>query len=359
MMKPLIVPFFVSHQGCPHQCIFCDQVKIAGNGNIPSAAELLGRIAAYRASGGGRPVEVAFYGGTFTGLPESTITRLLQPLQPLLARGEIRTIRVSTRPDAVDPAIAGYLGRMGVGTVELGVQSMDDHVLALAGRGHTAGHTVEACRILKEAGLAVGMQLMPGLPGDTPEKALASLHRVLELRPGFLRIYPALVIDGTGLAALHAAGGFTPLSLDEAVCLCKIMLHAALAAEVPVIRIGLQATAEMDSPGTVLAGPYHPAFRQLVEAELFYDLLRKLTADMPPAGKATVRCSPERISDVTGQKRRNLQRLLCERGVAVDRVMADNSLSPLDIVVESGRDIMKGNVVLHLDYAAKGVSLGR
>lgn len=358
-MRPLIVPFFISLQGCPHQCIFCDQTKIAGRGELPSASDLLGKIAAYRAPCPGRPMEVAFYGGTFTGLPEPLMSRLLLPLQPLLANGEISSIRISTRPDAVNPGIAKFLAEMGVKTVELGVQSMADDVLALAGRGHGAIHTIEANRILKEARLAVGMQLMPGLPGDSGEKALESLARVLELRPAFLRIYPSLVITGTKLAALHAAGDYTPFSLDEAVRLCKIMLHAALAADVSVIRIGLQATAELESPGAILAGPYHPAFRQLVEAGLFYDLLRKLTTDMPRAGKVTIRCSPDRISDVTGQKRQNFQRLLREQGVAVDRVMADKALSPLDVVVESGRGIIKGNIVQDLDYAATGVSLGR
>ncbi|HEX9022458.1 MAG TPA: radical SAM protein [Geobacteraceae bacterium] len=358
-MRPLIVPFFISLLGCPHQCIFCDQRKIAGRGELPSAGELLDRIAAFRASGRGRPVEVAFYGGTFTALPEALMTRLLLPLQPLLAAGEIHSIRLSTRPDAVDPSIARFLAGMGVKTVELGAQSMDDDVLAFAGRGHGASHTIEANRILKEAGVAVGMQLMPGLPGDSEEKALESLGRVLELRPAFLRIYPALVIAGTRLAELHEAVEYTPLSLDGAIRLCKIMLHGALAARVRVIRIGLQATAELEQAGTVLAGPYHPAFRQLVEAELFYDLLRKMAEGMPRVGRVSVRCSPERVSDVTGQRRGNLRRLHREAGVTVDRVLADRSVSSLEIAVEYGGEMRKGNIVHDLDYATKEVPLGR
>ena len=240
-MKALIVPFFISHQGCPHKCVFCNQEIISGcEGYLPSSQELLDKIAAYRASGKQESMEVAFYGGTFTSLPRPIQEGLLLPLQPLIAGGQISSIRVSTRPDAVDPGITEFLLRMRVGTVELGVQSMDDEVLTIAGRGHSAAHTTDASRILREAGLTVGMQLMPGLPGDTPEKALASLDRVLALGPAFLRIYPTLVIAGTKLASLYRSGGYVPMPLAEAIRLCKIMLHRALAVGVKVTRIGLQ-----------------------------------------------------------------------------------------------------------------------
>ncbi len=356
-MKPLIVPFFISNQGCPHRCVFCNQVKIAGGGGLPSADELLERIAVHRVMGGGRPVEVAFYGGTFTSLPESEMARLLLPLQPLLAGGEVDSIRLSTRPDAVDAGIIGFLVRMGVRTVELGVQSMADDVLTQAGRGHTAARTVEACRALKAAGMTVGLQLMPGLPGDNGEKALASLRACLTLRPDFLRIYPALVIAGTRLAELYAAGSYTPLGLEETVGLCRIMLHAALAAGVRVVRIGLQATAELEAAGTVLAGPYHPAFRQLVESALIYDLLRKLVGEMFVTTAIEVFCTPARVSEVIGQRKENLARLAREGGVTVSAVTADPALSPLELMVKSGQNEMKGNIVSDLNYTQEECSL--
>jgi histone acetyltransferase (RNA polymerase elongator complex component) len=359
-MKPLIVPFFISHRGCPHQCVFCNQTKIAGSGGaFPAAGELLDRIAAYRASGSRKSVEVAFYGGTFTSLPKPVLEQLLMPLQPLVARGEIDSIRVSTRPDAVDAGIAEFLVRMGIRTVELGVQSMDDDVLVLSGRGHNAAHTAEACRTLQAAGMAVGMQLMPGLPGDTEEKALASLNSCLSLRPDFLRIYPTLVIVGTKLAILYETGQYAPLSLDKAVRLCKIMLHAAFAAEVKVIRIGLQSTGELEAKGTILAGPYHPAFRQLVESALCYDLLCRLICDIPAKEAVTIACAPSRVSDITGQRQSNIKRLLAERGVKVASVIADPNLSYREIVVESGKVIKKGNIVQDLNYSKEGTSLGR
>ena len=350
-MRPLIVPFFISHQGCPHQCVFCDQVKISGGREkLPSGADIIARIAACRASAGFKPVEVAFYGGTFTNLPEEEQERLLLPLQPLLASGEVISVRLSTRPDAVDYGSARFLARMGVGTVELGVQSMDDEVLALSGRGHKAACTIEACRTLRRAGMTVGMQLMPGLPGDTGEKSLSSLESVLALRPDFLRIYPTLVIAGTRLEELYRSGGYTPLSLAEAVSLCKVMLHRALAESVRVVRIGLQPTAELETGGVIPAGPYHPAFRQLVEAELCYDLLRKLTSGIRADSPVTVFCAPSRISDVIGQRRDNIKRLHREQGIKIASVKADPALSHLEIVIDHREGIMRGDIVRDMDY---------
>jgi histone acetyltransferase (RNA polymerase elongator complex component) len=350
-MPPLIVPFFIAHQGCPHQCVFCDQVKISGGGErLPSGAELLERIAAFRSSTRNEPVEVAFYGGTFTNLPEETQERLLLPLQPLLASGDVVSVRLSTRPDAVDSRSAGFLAGMGVGTVELGVQSMDDEVLAMSGRGHKAAHTTEAFRVLRRAGMAVGVQLMPGLPGDTAGKALASLDGVLKLRPDFLRIYPTLVIAGTRLETLYRSGAYAPLSLADAVGLCKVMLHRALAERVRVVRIGLQPTAEMDAGGVIIAGPYHPAFRQLVEADLCYDLLSRLTRGMHTASAVSVLCAPSRVSDITGQRRENIKRLAREQGVTIASIKEDPALSRQEITIASPEGIKRGDIMRDLDY---------
>jgi histone acetyltransferase (RNA polymerase elongator complex component) len=347
----MIVPFFISHQGCPHQCVFCDQVKISGGGErLPSGIEILSRIAAFRASDRFEPVEVAFYGGTFTNLPREAQEGLLLPLQPLIASGEVTSVRLSTRPDAVDSGSAEFLAGMGVGTVEMGVQSMDDEVLALSGRGHNAAHTTGAFRVLKRTGMAVGVQLMPGLPGDTEEKALASLDAVLKLRPDFLRIYPTLVIAGTRLEELYRSGGYTPLSLAEAISLCKVMLHRALAESVRVVRIGLQPTAELEADGVIPAGPYHPAFRQLVESELCYDLLSKLTSGIRADSPVTVFCAPSRISDVIGQRRDNIKRLHREQGIKIASVKADPALSRLEIVIDHGEGIMRGDIVRDMDY---------
>jgi hypothetical protein len=336
--------------------VFCDQKRISGSaGEIPSEEDIIGAVSAGRKSRGDVPIEVAFYGGTFTGLPGDVQESLLNPLQPLLRSGEVVSVRVSTRPDSIDPEAAAFLSGMGVGTVELGVQSMDEGVLSLAGRGHTASHTVTACRILKEAGMKVGIQLMPGLPGDDKDKALASMDRVLELNPDFIRIYPALVLSGTRLAELYKSGEYIPLDLEEAVLLCKVMLHRAIASGVRVIRIGLQATAELER-GAVLAGPYHPAFRQLVESGLFYDLLVKLADGGDFAPPFTVFCAPSRVSDVIGQKRGNLRRLEMERGLRVEEVRGDAAFSDTELAIGVGPALKRGDILRDLGYRRGALS---
>jgi len=354
-MKTPIVPFFISHRGCPHRCVFCDQRKISGaEGAIPSAGLILETIREYRRTSGRPAVEVAFFGGSFTSLPHSTQESLLFPLQPLIASGEVSSVRLSTRPDSLDSERAGFLRSLGVRTVEIGIQSMDDQVLSLAGRGHDAAAVERAFGCLKEQGLTVGAQLMPGLPGDTPEKSLDSLSRVLEMGPGFIRIYPALVIAGTGLADLHASGAYEPLSLEAAVALCKVMLHRSLLRGIPVIRIGLQPTADLQRAGTVLAGPWHPAFRQLVEAELFHDLVSRLLGEQAPGGlSATVVCNPSRVSDVVGQGRANMDRLLREKGVRIEGVRTDPVYSSHEVAVILPDETRRGDLFNNIRYSTK------
>ena len=334
-MRPVVVPFFISHLGCPHRCIFCDQEKIAGaRGVLPDAGEMLEQIARYQASSPGRELEVAFYGGTFTALPRNDQHYLLAALQPLLASGILSSLRLSTRPDAVSPETATFLKTMGVRTVELGVQSMNGEVLALSGRGHTARDAELAVRALQGAGLQVGVQLMPGLPGDSEERSLDSLARVLALAPSFLRIYPTLVIAGTELAARYQAGSYLPQTLDQAVSLCKRMLLLARRAGVPVIRLGLQPTAELESPGVLLAGPYHPAFGQLVESELCYDLMCFLVQGIPGGSRVSFLAAAGRTSDLVGQGRRNLDRLFERFGVKVTKVKEDAALGRNNMVLQ-------------------------
>ncbi len=351
-MKKLTVPFFISHLGCPHRCVFCDQVKISGSGeDIPDKAGIMKKIAEYRSTGKRELTEVAFFGGSFTALPESVRAKLLNPLQPMIAAGEVDSVRVSTRPDCIDVAAACFLKKMGVSTVELGVQSMDDNVLELSGRGHGAKDTDSAVACLKEQGLAVGIQLMPGLPGDTPAKSIASLRRVLALKPDFLRIYPTLVIAGTRLEELYGMGSYLPMTLNGAVGLCKVMLLEAMFADVPVIRMGLQPTDELAKEGIVVAGPYHPAFRQMVEAELCLDLLSRMLREDSPTGKTvTIFCSPSRISDVIGQNKYNTRLLARQFGVTLAGVVPVRGMSQVELRLECGAWEKTGNMLRDLRY---------
>jgi len=353
-VRRTIVPFFLPHRGCPHRCVFCDQRTVTGGDTgLPTPAAIAARVAAYRATSGGEPVEVAFFGGTFTGLPREEQESLLAPLQRLQVAGQVTVVRVSTRPDRVTGDTARFLRRLGVATVELGVQSLDDGVLARAGRGHTAAQVAAACQALRAAELAVGIQLMPGLPGDTPTTARASLGQALALGPDFLRIYPALVLAGTELATMYLQGRYQPLTLEAAVALCKVLLHDAERAGVPVVRLGLQPTAELSAPGTVLTGPYHPAFRQLVEGALSVDLLEVLLARCPGEGVVTVRCAPGQLSTVQGQHRQNLAQLRAG-GIVVTRVAEDASLKVGELAVARGERQVWGSVLADLTYPSRG-----
>lgn len=345
-MKQVTVPFFISHQGCPHTCVFCDQRKISGSsGVIPSAEQMLDKVSLWRSTAGKRPLEVAFFGGTFTALPEEIQAELLVSLQPLLEEGTITSVRISTRPDYINADHVAWLAQMGVSTIELGVQSMDDAVLAASGRGHSAADSLSAIRCIKKQGLQAGAQLMPGLPGDTPAGSLASLDRVIAEGADFLRIYPTIVLQGTELARRYEAGEFMPLSLDRGVSLCKLLLQRAMQAGIPVIRLGLQDDTGLDSL-SVLGGCWHPALGQLVRSQLYADLV---TLFVPPGRSATVYCHPARLSDLLGMKRANLQRQ-AERGVQM-RVVTDASLKKeeLEIQIEDSTAIY--SIISDLHYS--------
>jgi histone acetyltransferase (RNA polymerase elongator complex component) len=295
-------------------------------------------------------VEVAFYGGSFTLLDETVRLSLLEPLQPLLQSGAVSSVRVSTRPDAVDAKVAGFLREWGVSLVELGVQSMNDRVLSASGRGHSAQDTADAVAALRAEGLAVGAQIMPGLPGDTPEGVRESFRDLLALKPDLLRIYPAVVLKGTGLARLLAEGSYAPLSLEEATGICKTLLQQAALAGIPVIRTGLQPTDDLSSGSELLAGPYHPAFRQLAEGERWYDLLCALLAGSDVGAELMLYAPSSRLSEVVGQKRRNVQRLEERFKVRLKAILPDSGLASDDIRIVIGEREIRGNLLADLRY---------
>jgi histone acetyltransferase (RNA polymerase elongator complex component) len=331
-VKAVTVPFFISHQGCPHTCVFCDQQTISGScGELPTAQQTFDKIDLWRSTAGGRPLDVAFFGGTFTALAEDIQERLLAPLQQLRADGTVRSVRISTRPDNIDDERVAWLAERGVNTIELGVQSLDDSVLAASGRGHTAADSLNAIGCIKKRGLIVGAQLMPGLPGDTPVSSYASLEQAITAGADFFRIYPTVVLQGTELARQFISGAFVPLSIDRGIILCKLLLQRAMQAGIPVIRIGLQADTGLDS-GSILAGCWHPALGQLVRSCLFGDILDRF---IPPGYHATVYCHPTRYSDTRGMNGKNMNHQ-AERGVQMQIIQdADLQNDQLKVEVEN------------------------
>lgn len=250
--------------------------------------------------------QVAFFGGSFTCLPEARQQGLLAAVQPFLQSGQVACIRLSTRPDCVDRATCSFLLSQGVRIVELGVQSLDDRVLQASWRGHDADDSRCAVALLQEAGLEVGIQLMPGLPLETTGSFLRTVREVVTLAPAFVRLYPVLVVKQAGLAEMYLRGDYRPLSMNKAValsCLAKEMLTAAA---IRVVRIGLQPSATLERQ--LLAGPYHPAFGELVASRIWLKRIRALLAACPAHKRVTVRISPRDLSAVIGMKRSNMQR---------------------------------------------------
>jgi len=249
--SPLIIPIFISHQGCPHRCIFCNQEGITGTAppvNIPKeAAEISREIEVWldRADYHARQVQVAFYGGSFTGLPESWQKSYLGAVQPYLASGQVQAIRLSTRPDYIGPDTGRFLWEHGVRTVEIGVQSMDASVLQASRRGHSRQDVARAFSYLRQLPLKIGGQLMVGLPAESSKICLDSARALRDLSPDFIRIYPTLVLRGSALAQLYQGHSFQPISLAKAVVLSSRIVALFKKHQIGVIRIGLQPTADL------------------------------------------------------------------------------------------------------------------
>lgn len=306
----LVIPVFIPHQGCPCRCLFCNQLSISGmRGQEEDDAvlvqqtirEWLGYSRRYS------EVQVAFYGGSFTCLSLARQETLLGAVQPFLQAGEVGSIRLSTRPDCVDENVCEFLLKKGVKTVELGVQSLDDRVLLASQRGHSREDSVRAARMVKEKGMQLGIQLMPGLPMETSISFFRTLRQVVELEPAFVRLYPTLVIDGSGLAEQYRRGVYRPMTMNRAIALCcraKEMLdHAGIA----IMRMGLQASASLEKE--LLAGPYHPSFGELVAARHWFRRVRKLLVSCPPESRLRLHISNRDISAFVGPKRINMKRL--------------------------------------------------
>jgi histone acetyltransferase (RNA polymerase elongator complex component) len=298
-----IFPVFIPNSGCPGHCVFCDQSLNSGVIQPPSPKEVVQSLQQLLPDIG--LDQVAFYGGSFTALPVDLQNDYLLAVQPYILNRRVGGIRISTRPDNIDCETALRLSQHGVETVELGCQSFSDEVLVTSGRGCLAEVHGRAVRILRDAGLAVGIQLMPGLPGATEEEAFDSLSKALQLQPDFLRIYPTVVLDGTRLAVDWRKEDYLPLTLERGIEICADMALACHAAGVPVLRFGLQASDSLDTDA-VLAGPYHPAFGQLVQSRLW---LRAMRCLLKGTNVSEVFVHPYDFSTALGQRRSNVDLL--------------------------------------------------
>jgi len=311
--RPFIIPIFIPHAGCPHQCVFCNQVSITGAKNkmaTPAGLRFQIREFLKYKKENRKPVQIAFFGGNFLGLKTEEIKSLLDSAVEFVSDGQVDGIRFSTRPDTINERSLEMIKDYPVSTVELGVQSMDDQVLVLAGRGHSASDTIRAVEQLKERHFRIGLQMMVGLPGDDETGALTTTQGIADLGPDFVRIYPTLVVRNSRLAGWYKSGNYAPLSLEEGVSLVKKIYLNFIKAGIDVIRMGLQASGDLEDGTIVLAGPYHPAFGHLVHCEIFLDMaIAEIESANSLKETLTIFVNPRSISKMRGLNNTNIKRL--------------------------------------------------
>ncbi|MDO5038180.1 elongator complex protein 3 [Clostridium sp.] len=272
-----IIPIFVPHEGCPHNCVFCNQDRITGVRDKVDGTKVKEIIEEYYRTIKNKDatIEVSFFGGTFTAIKEEKQRELLSVAKRYKDLGIVDKIRMSTRPDYINDYILTYLKEYDVDIIELGVQSLNDEVLTAAGRGHTVEDVINASKLIKKYGIVLGHQLMPGLPKSNKEKDINSAKLSIQLKPEIVRIYPSLVIKDTPMEIMYNRGEYTPYTLDLAVDVSKQIYFMYKKEGINVIRIGLQPTDTINEGGDIIDGPFHPAFRELVESSLLIDKIKQ------------------------------------------------------------------------------------
>jgi histone acetyltransferase (RNA polymerase elongator complex component) len=343
--KYKILPFFLPHYGCPHHCVFCDQGTITGSSPRISIEKIRSDIEAFASSPlppAAYPIrkEVAFYGSSFSAMPRDIQEAVLDPARQALDRGGIHGIRISTRPDACDASAIRLLKEYRVETVEVGVQSFDPEVLRRSGRGHGPEESSTAVKTLLDEGFVTGVQLMPGLPGEDRASFDATIRRVLSLKPHIVRLYPVLVLKGTPLESLYETGAYVPLSLDQAVELCRDAAIMLRESGIRVIRCGLHPSASLMREGVICAGPFHPAFGELVESavafECICDAIKGISASNGIMESLSIRSGPRLFSILRGHKGGNLLRLQSLYPKAAIRFTQDAALPDHIISIRTG-----------------------
>lgn len=288
-------------------CVFCNQNRISGQQEAATAEKTKIAIEeALEKIPGDYEKTVAFYGGSFTAIPTEEQESLLGAVQPYLKTGDIRGIRLSTRPDCIDSVILSRLKSYNVKTIELGVQSMDEEVLIASNRGHTAEDAVKASELIKNYGFELILQQMTGLPKDTPERSIKTAEQFIAIKPDGVRIYPTVIIKDTELYDLWVAGFYKEHSVEDAVELCSILLPMYRKAGIPVIRLGLNPTDDL-SGGDAVGGAYHPALGELVEGRIYLKKELSLLKDDDSGKNIIIGVAKGQVSKAVGQKRCNVK----------------------------------------------------
>lgn len=316
MKKKYIIPIFVPHLGCPNDCTFCNQKKISGQKKNVTKQDVINTIQEYleNINYQNQEVEVAFFGGSFTGIEIELQKELLFAANEFVQQGKINSIRISTRPDYINKEILKMLKTYNVKTIELGVQSTNDFILDKCKRGHSFKDVKIASKLIRKFKFNLGHQMMVGLPDSLQQDEIDTAKALIKLHPKMVRIYPVLVIKGTQLEKDYLSGNYQPNTLEQAIETCSILLKMFNKKKIEVIRIGLQSTDEICNPenqnSQVVAGPYHPAFRQLVESRIYYyDILNKVRNLNNKVSNIKVHVNSKNINSFVGHKRENINKI--------------------------------------------------
>lgn len=305
--KEYIIPIFIPFLGCPHDCAFCNQVKITNykdNINKENTIRQINQYLSYFPKNENLK-EIAFFGGSFTGLDEKVMISYLEIALNYKKKGIIDRIRLSTRPDYINNSILDILKKYEVDVIELGIQSLDNEILNANERGHSKEDSIMASKLIKDYGFKLGHQIMPGLYKDSFDKAIKTGLESIKMNPDMVRIYPTLVIKDTKLEKLYKEGLYKPLSLDEAIEISSRLYMIYSYKKIPVIRIGLQPTENINEKKDVVAGPFHPSIRQLVETNIHKIYLEELINKYRLKNKIKIHISNREISIISGNKKAN------------------------------------------------------
>ncbi|HBE8639684.1 radical SAM protein [Clostridioides difficile] len=343
-MKKRIVPIFVPHKGCPHDCIFCNQKKITGVSTDVTSEDARNIIEeCLETIDKDADVEIAFFGGSFTAIDIDIQKSLLSVAKEYVEKGLVKDIRMSTRPDCIDEDILSMLKEYKTSIIELGVQSLDEKVLLDSIRGHQSEIVYKSSKMIKNSGIKLGLQMMIGLPADTEEKCIFTAKKFVELKPDCVRVYPTLVVKDTGLEKLMEQNKYNPFTLEESVNIVKKVLVLFYVNNINVIRVGLQATDDIQIGKAVLAGPYHPAFRELVEADMIKDYLEFVILQNKNIKQMLVKSNKKNISKIIGNKKTNVKYMEEKFGVLLKTQESDLDINQLEIVLD-GKSLISANM---------------
>lgn len=333
MKKHYNIPIFISHFGCPNACVFCNQKKINGRETDVTLEDLEKTIEEYlEILPENSYKEVAFFGGTFTGISMAKQKEYLEGVKKYIDKGFVQGIRLSTRPDYINKEVMDQLKKYHVTTIELGVQSFDEEVLKKSARYYPINMVYEACKMIKSYGINLGIQLMPGLPGSTFETDFESAKKAVAMQPENARVYPTLIIKETEMEEMYKRGEYEAFSLDEAVSRCRKICSLLEVNGINIIRVGLQPSDDLRNGGVAVEGAFHPAFRELVDGEIYFNFLEKIKIK---DGFLNIKTNEKNVSKIVGIKKKNSERL------GKFKLEIDNSLDISEIDVNGKRYFRK------------------